>query len=65
MCTPQLYAAATSVGKQRNDMSVQGTDLNNLKGAPRQLSLTTRAQFPPLAGISLGGITDISRQGAT
>jgi len=64
MCTPQLSAVAASVGKKRDDMTIEGTDLDNLKKAPRQLSLTTRAQFQPLAGISLGGITDISRQGA-
>lgn len=67
MCTPQLSAVAASVGKKRDDMTIEGTDLGNLKKAPRQLSLTTRAQFAPLPGIALGGITDISRQtqGAT
>lgn len=57
-------AAARNVGKQRDDMSVEGVNLNNLKDAPRQLSLTTRARFSPLPGISLGGVKDISKQQA-
>lgn len=62
MCTPQMMAAAQSVGKARNDFSVEGVNLDNLKNAPRQLSLTTNAQFKPLPGIALNQIADPTKQ---
>lgn len=62
MCTPQALGMAQSIGKARNDMSVQGVNLNNLKDAPRQLALTTAAQFKPLPGIALNQIADPTKQ---
>jgi hypothetical protein len=64
MCTPDMMAAARSIGKAREDMSIEGVNLNNLKDAPRKLALTTAAQFKPLGGITLGkiGVTDPTRQ---
>jgi hypothetical protein len=62
MCVPELMSKARSIGKARQEMSVEGVNLNNLKDAPRQLALTTRAQFKPLPGISLNRIADTTRQ---